>query len=317
MPQFPPWRRSSPVSTEASFHFLQPTPPDPAGIVDHTLLPEALPYGLEPRLVFRSIEDVHDLIHPLNVVLQGASYEPLEDLLDRASLSGLISRTIATRLAEARSGGLVVNQFHNGYPDLIPKGVYPNDAVQRGVGLEVKASRSQGSWQSHGPRPGWFVVVQFKLDESERLARLAREPTPFMAALLANLAEDDWSWTPAQTGRIRSGTASIRSRGRLKLREGAVWVDPTYRQQHEALLSSLALMEYRRLAPERVLAVLLSHSSSMTAAEISALMPMDSRVSESGILASVRSALTNLKRNGLIASPSKRGQYVAAEDSAE
>ncbi len=129
MPQCPPWRRSSPVSTEASFHFLQPTLPDPAGIVDHTLLPEALPYGLEPRHVFRAIEDVHDLIHQLNVVLQGASYEPLEDLLDRASFSGLISRTIATRLAEARSGSLVVNRFHNGYPDLIPKGVYPNDAV--------------------------------------------------------------------------------------------------------------------------------------------------------------------------------------------
>ncbi len=138
-----------------------------------------------------------------------------------------------------------------------------------------------------------------------------------MAAMLANLAEDDWSWTPAQAGRIRSGTASIRSRGRLKLREGAVCVDPPYRQQHEALLSSLAQTEYRRLAPPRVLEVLRSHSSGTTAAESSGLMPMDSRVSESGILASVRSALTNLKRNGLIASPSKRGQYVAAEDNAE
>ena len=150
-----------------------------------------------------------------------------------------------------------------------------------------------------------------------RGSRLAREPTRIMAALLANLAEDDWSWTPAQTGRIRSGTASIRSRGRLKLREGAVWVDPTYRQQHEPLLSSLALTEYRRLARERVLAVLLSHSSSRTAAEILAPMPMDSRVAEAGNLASVRSALTNLKRNGAIASPSKRGNYEAANDGAE
>ncbi|MCY3567629.1 MAG: hypothetical protein OXH38_03315, partial [Chloroflexi bacterium] len=160
------------------------------------------------------------------MVLHESAYEPLEDLLDRASFSGLISRTITTRLAEARSGSLVVNRYHNGYPDLIPHGRYPNDTVQRGVGLEVKASRSDGSWQSHGPRPGWFIVVQFQIDETESVARLQHEPTRVVAAMLANLGEEDWSWQPARAGRIRSGTASVKASGRLKLRDGAVWIDP-------------------------------------------------------------------------------------------
>ena len=292
---------------------LSPAPPDPAGLVDHSELPEPLPYGLQPRHVLRAIEDVQDLIHQLNVVLHDSAYEPLEDLLDRASFSGLISRTVTTRLAEARSGSLVVNQFHNGYPDLTPKGRYPNDSVQRGIGLEVKASRSEGSWQSHGPRPGWFIVVQFRLDESPELARLEREPTRVQAAMLANLTEQDWSWTPARTGRIRSGTSSVKPSGRLKLREGAVWINPQYETQHRNLLISLLLGEFRRKSTEHVLRRLRDRDGDMSASEIAALVPRDPRIADAAVLAAVRSALTKLRRDGLIVSSSKRGRYAAAE----
>ena len=292
-----------------SFRFLQAVTPDRAGLVEERDLPEPLPYGLQPRHVLRAIEDVQDLIHQMNAVLYESSYEPLEDLMDRASFSGLISRTVTTRLAEARSGSLVVNQYHNGYPDLIPKGRYPSDSVQRGVGLEVKASRSDGSWQAHGPRPGWFVVVQFSIDETEGIARLERKPTQIRAAMIARLTEDDWSWTPARSGRIRSGTASVKPSGRLKLRKGAVWVDPDYRVEHDALQRSLLLTNFRNTIGRDVQSVLANNNEPMTTKQIAESLEAPAGITDSETLAAVRSTLPRLRREGVVATAQQRGRY--------
>jgi len=215
--------------------FIERADVDHGGIVDSKELPVPLPYGLTPRDFFRTVEDVHDLLHDVNRLLYSRQYERLEELLDRAGFSGLISRTVASRLARA-SRSLVVNQFHNGYPDLLARGQYARDSVQRGEGgLEVKASRNASSWQSHGPRAGWFVVVQFRLDERTEIATQDLEPTRIVAVVVAELTLDDWSWQPAREGHIRSGTATVRPSGALKLRQGAVWVDPNYKQEHERL----------------------------------------------------------------------------------
>ena len=299
------------VSPTEDLPFLRLAAPDPAGLVHLARLPEPLPYGLQPRHVLRAIEDVQDLIHQLNVVLYESSYEPLEDLLDRASFSGLISRTITTRLAESRSGSLVVNQFHNGYPDLIPKGRYQNDAVQRGVGLEVKASRSEGSWQAHGPRPGWFIVVQFQLDESPEVARLEREPTRIQAAMLANLSEEDWSWTPARAGRIRSGTASVKPSGRLKLRKGAVWVDPHYQARHDQLSNSLEFSAFRMSLSTLIMERLAGTSEPVNPEQILDRLDLPHGLSETQGLTAIRSALSKLKKEGTITASGPRGYYRA------
>jgi hypothetical protein len=217
--------------------FLQRVPVDPKGIVDPASLPVPLPYGLTPRDFFRTVEDLHDLLHDLNELLDERHYLRLEELHDPAGFSGLLSRTVANRLAQA-SRMLVVNRHHNGYPDLIQRGQYPHDDVEHGEGgLEVKASRYKLGWQTHGPRAGWFTVIQFLLDARTDIAVRELEPTKVVAAMVAELAVDDWSWQPAGAGKIRSGTASVKASGVVKLRAGAVWVDPTYRATHDKLLA--------------------------------------------------------------------------------
>ncbi len=43
---------------------------------------------------------------------------------------------------------LVKNQYHNGHPDLLPAGMFPDDAAQHaGEGIEVKGSRYLRGWQ--------------------------------------------------------------------------------------------------------------------------------------------------------------------------
>ena len=300
------------MSAPGARPFLREVRPDPDGLIGAQSLPVALPYGLQPRDVLRTVEDVQRLLHRANAVFHDAAYAPLEDLLDRASFSGLISRTVAARLAAA-SQILVVNGYHNGYPDLIRMGEYPNDAVQRGVGLEVKASRSEGSWQSHGPRPGWFCVVQFAIDERADLARLDRDPTMIQCAMPAELSEEDWSWTPARSGRIRSGTASVTQSGRLKLREGAVWIDPGYRARHDELIANLRLAEFRHAAPERVLSLIAERRIPTSARDIAGQIAEQIDVPFDDALRVVQRALSSLRKDGRIVSGPKRGDYLAAD----
>src|SRR4051812_8829101 len=98
-----------------------------------------LPYHLQPNDFLRTVEDIHDLLHDVNSLLHGRGYDRMEELLDPAGYSGFVSRTIVDRI-DRLSRALVRNEYHNGYPDLLPRGVYPNDAVQHGTsgGLEVK-----------------------------------------------------------------------------------------------------------------------------------------------------------------------------------
>jgi hypothetical protein len=203
------------------------------------------------------------------------------------------------------SKGLDRNEFHNGYPDLLPHGAYPQNRVQHGAegGLEVKASRSEGGWQSHGPRGGWFCVVQFALDEDESKALWDREPTRVLAVLVAELSTDDWSWQPAREGRIRSGTASVKPSGEAKLRSGAVWVDPAYQRRHQERLAEARLKVLRSDAPHRILAVF---HRDFPGQEVATHQLTEGLAARAGVESSVRlarlvgTALRELVRSGAV-----------------
>ena len=77
----------------------------------------------------------------------------------------------------------------------------------------------------------------------------------------------------AGTGWSDQERPSIKPGGRLKLREGAVWVDPQYKTQHENLLASLLLSELRRESAEQVLQILRRREGEMSASDIAALIP--------------------------------------------
>lgn len=225
--------------------FIELVTTDAAGMRQASALPVPLPYHLAPRDVLRCTEDLHQLLHDLNTQLNSKGYERLEELLDPAGFSGLMSRAVVDNI-HRQSRALDRNEYHNGYPDLVPHGVYPGNKAQHGDrgGLEVKASRYDTNWQSHGPRAGWFCVVQFEIDDDENKALQDREPTRIRAVMIAELGTEDWSWQPAQEGKIRSGTASIKVTGRRKLRAGAVWVDPDYESDHQRLLSDATIKTF-------------------------------------------------------------------------
>jgi hypothetical protein len=287
--------------------FIQRAPTDQSGLVEEA----ELPYHLAPRDVVRLVEDLHDLLHDINRMLVDRGYERMEELLDPAGFSGFISRTIVDRIARL-SRALERNLYHNGYPDLLPRGAYPGSAVQHGDrgGLEVKASRGNSSWQAHGPRAGWFLVVQFDLDHDESKAQQDREPTRVLAVLLAELLESDWSWQPAAPGRIRSGTASIKPSGAMKLRRGAAWVEPTYRAEHDDRLIQACREAWRPTATTDCLYILDQASQPLTPAEVADAAGEMIGVPGSRLLSTVRSVLSNLVRDGAVIRP-RPGFYQA------
>ena len=274
---------------------------DPEGLVDAAALAQPLPFGLEPRAFLRVVEDVHRTIQLLNMALHHEHLPRLEELLDPAGFSGTLSRTVARRLAAASNDVLVVNGFHNGYPDLVRTGQYARDSVQRGEGLEVKASRSSANWQSHGPRAGWFVWLQFTLDKRD-IAAFEREPTRVEAILAARLALNDWSWQPAAEGAIRSGTATVRPSGRAKLRAGAIWVNPAYAEEHAELLRAARIQSFAAAAADStVLDTLRGSPDALTARLLADLIAPAIGLDDGAPLQGrVRAALARLGETGVV-----------------
>jgi hypothetical protein len=288
--------------------FIEKAPTDPSGLKTGL----ALPYNLRPQDVLRMVEDLHDLLHEVNAMMVEKGFDRMEELLDPAGFSGFISRTVVDRF-DRLSRALVKNLYHNGYPDLLPRGVYPGDSVQRGAdgGLEVKASRSKAGWQSHGPRGGWFCVVQFDIDEDETTALRDREPTKILAVMIAELAEEDWSWQPAAAGRIRSGTASIKPSGSAKLRTSAVWVEPEYQDEHaERLLTARREAWRTEAAEDDCLAALRESKRPMKAGEIAEVVAVKVNVPAERLRSTTGSVLRKLVEAGSVHRP-KPGRYEA------
>lgn len=301
--------RSRPPTIPSVPRYVERLSADEAGLRGDAALPWNLPYNLQPRDVLRTVDDVYEMLHEVNTRLHDLGYDRLEELLDPAGFSGLVSRSVVERF-ERFSRALVRNRFHNGFPDLLPRGAYPGDAVQHGDrgGLEVKASRYEASWQSHGPRSGWFCVVQFDLDRDPGTALHDREPTAVRSVLVAELETSDWSWQPAREGRIRSGTASVRPSGVAKLRRGAVWVDPTYEDTHQERLRSALLDVFGSRVDDLTLSVLDRATEPLRAPDVADELADLPHLPAAVILGRVRSSLSRLVASGR-AVRTGRGMY--------
>ena len=75
------------------------------------------------------MQDIYDFFHDVNAILADRGLRRLDDMLRPAAMSGIISDMVTASMAQ-HSRTLVENRFHNGHPDLVVNGVYPNNAVQ-------------------------------------------------------------------------------------------------------------------------------------------------------------------------------------------
>ena len=128
----------------------------------------ALPHGLIAGGIVGAIRELHAYPHAINTASVEYGYGRLEDFVQPAGFSGLVSNVIVravVRAAETANPGLALNRHPNGRPDIVPRAVYPGDAVKRGSKeIEVKASQYRSGWHGHNAEPVWLLIVQFDID---------------------------------------------------------------------------------------------------------------------------------------------------------
>lgn len=185
-----------------------------------------LPYDLRVAEIRAGMDAFYDFVHAANSFMSNQGWNRLEETLSAATFSTLVSELVVQSVS-AQSAAVIANQHHNGRPDLVPRGHYPEDRAQRGTeGVEVKASRNTSGWQGHNAETGWIMIFQYVVDATT-LPVEERAPTRFVRVLCANLEESDWSFSGRSPTSRRTITASILQSGLVKLTRRPLYQDPT------------------------------------------------------------------------------------------
>jgi hypothetical protein len=186
--------------------------------------------SIEPPFELRTLDfqaamqDVYDFFFDVNQHLRSKGLSRLDDMLRPANMSGIITDMLSASVAK-HSRTLVVNRYHNGHPDLVVQGVYPNDSVQAGEqGVEIKTTRKTGgAVDTHGARHQWLCVFVYKVDNTTEPVE-QRLPLRFTELYLGEVAIDDFRRN--ERGTLGTRTATLHAEGIRKLRESWIYLDP-------------------------------------------------------------------------------------------
>jgi hypothetical protein len=104
---------------------LSPDPVEPEGFN-----PDAsLPYGLTTEHIRATMHDFVEFLGFINQQMHTRDIERLEAMLMPANFSSIVGEFMNSGIPK-HCPTLVKNQYHNGHPDLLPFGMFPDDAAQ-------------------------------------------------------------------------------------------------------------------------------------------------------------------------------------------
>jgi hypothetical protein len=183
-----------------------------------------LPYGCTTKHIYSAMQEFIDFLGYINMQLYHREIARLESMLMPANFSSLVGEFMAASIPKYCLS-LVRNQYHNGHPDLIPTGVFLNNAVQHSSeGIEIKASRYLRGWQGHNPESVWLMVFVF---DSNRPADITKgiQPRPFRFILAAGakLEKEDWQFSGRSAASRRTITASVTQSGYEKMTQNWIY----------------------------------------------------------------------------------------------
>ena len=175
-------------------------------------------YGCTTEHIRLAMNDFAQFLGFVNQQLQTRQMPRLESILMPANFSSMVGEFMVRGIAE-HCPGLVKNQYHNGYPDLIPSGHFPTDSVQHGdQGIEVKASRYNKGWQGHNPEDTWLMVFVFDSNRPvDPMKGIPPKPFGFVIVVGARLTQDDWRFSGRSGTSRRTITAGVTDSGYQKM----------------------------------------------------------------------------------------------------
>jgi len=186
-----------------------------------------IPYGCTTSHIGAAMNEFVDFLGFINKQLHSRSMPRLESFLMPANFSSLVGEFMALTIPKF-CRGLIKNKFHNGHPDLLPIGVFPNDAVLHAKeGIEIKASRHLSGWQGHNPEEIWLLVFVFDSNSSrDELREHTTRPFRFIEVLGAQLRKKDWNFSGRSPTSRRTITASVTRSGYEKMKSNWIYRIP-------------------------------------------------------------------------------------------
>ena len=135
---------------------------EPLAITRDGFNPRAvIPYGCTTEHIRRAMDDFLEFLGFVNQQLATRKLLRLESFLMPANFSSMVGEFMTAAIPKY-CPRLVKNCYHNGHPDMLPKGKFPGDSVLHATeGIEVKASRHSRGWQGHNAENVWLMVFVF------------------------------------------------------------------------------------------------------------------------------------------------------------
>jgi len=185
-----------------------------------------IPYGLTNEHVRRAMNDFIDFLSFINTQLHTKQMPRLESFLMPANFSSMVGEFM-TAVIPQYCPTLVKNLYHNGHPDLVPKGMFQGDSIlHANEGIEIKASRHKSGWQGHNPEDVWLMVFVFDANSARDKAQgISPKPFRFVKVVGARLTKDDWSFSGRSKTSRRTITASVTRSGYNKMEANWIYRD--------------------------------------------------------------------------------------------
>ncbi len=185
-----------------------------------------IPYGLEVEAIYQAMVEFTNFLGFINAQLNSKGIQRFESMLMPANFSSLVGEFISATISKY-CPAVVKNRYHNGHPDLLPKGRYRDDSVQHGRdGIEVKASRYLRGWQGHNAEECWLMVFCFLASRPSDTAKgVSPRPFAFRRVYLGRLQKADWVFSGRKEGSRRTITASVTRSGYEKMTTNWIYSD--------------------------------------------------------------------------------------------
>jgi hypothetical protein len=181
-----------------------------------------LPYNLRLSDFESAMRDVYDFLSDTNEFLVNKNLPRLDETLRSANMSGCLSDMLTDSMAK-HARNMARNTYHNGHPDLLVGGAYPNNYIKSGKkGVEIKATTKKGgAVDTHGARDQTMCVFVYRVDRDPAKPVHVRAPLQFYQVYLFGVKVADFRNN--SRGVLGTRTSTLHKAGIAKLRSNWVY----------------------------------------------------------------------------------------------
>jgi len=182
-----------------------------------------IPCGLTVEHIRKAMQDFLDFLGFINAQLNTKEIPRLEAFLMPANFSSMVGEFMGATIPKYCKT-VVKNAYHNGHPDMLPAGQFPDNRCQHGEeGIEIKGSRHESGWQGHNAEDTWLMVFVFDSNTARDASQgTAPKPFRFVKVVGAELKKSDWNFSGRSETSRRTITASVTRSGFDKME--ANWI---------------------------------------------------------------------------------------------